>query len=236
MNKAIAWLKNVTQSFEFVKRQNDELIWSQIYNSTVQYSDWFRENISPGRWAVGYPLLYILYRILDEQKPKCILELGLGQSSKLTCSYTHKEVDVEHIIVDHNQEWIDFFGNNISHIVDKSTIIKCDLQYDKYDEHKYYKDFEQSLPKLKYDLILIDAPNGSKVNSRIDVLNIIPDRLADDFVIIVDDCDRLPEQETYNKITRLLFEKGISYSEGIYSGLKDVRIIVSENKKFLCTL
>ena len=34
-------------------------------------------SFSPGRGAIGYPVMYVLYRVLNEFKPTSILELGI---------------------------------------------------------------------------------------------------------------------------------------------------------------
>lgn len=97
----------------------DELYWAQIYNSTIQNSAWLEDkSISPGRWAVGYNYLYVLYRILDDIRPSHILELGLGQSTKLIGQYAiFPEVsgNIKHVVVEHDAEWSKFFfGRNKS--------------------------------------------------------------------------------------------------------------------------
>lgn len=236
MNKVLTWLKNVTQSLEYLKKQNDELIWADIYNSTIANSSWFDQSVSPGRWAVGYPLLYVLYRILDEQNVNSILELGLGQSSKMTCCYTHTKNNVSHIIVDHNNDWTDFFSHNIDEIFDKSKLVLCDLDYNDVYEHYSYNGFKDSIPILEYDLIIVDGPYGSEHDSRNDILGIIPSRLASDFVIILDDCEREGEKETFEKLLHILVENGIDCSVGVYSGIKEVRVITSKSRSYLCTL
>ena len=44
------------ESEKILKTQN-EILWAQIFNSTIQSSAWFKDqSISPGRWAAGYPL------------------------------------------------------------------------------------------------------------------------------------------------------------------------------------
>ncbi len=61
-----------------------EILWAEIFRSVTDKSTWLKNrSFAPGRWALGYPALYILYRILNEMKPKSILELGLGQSTRM---------------------------------------------------------------------------------------------------------------------------------------------------------
>ncbi len=238
MSKVVVWLKNVTQQLDIIRKQNDELIWAEVFNSTIRDSSWFTGSISPGRWAVGYPFLYVLYRVLNEVAPKGVLELGLGQSSKMTCCYASRNDGVEHIIIDHDQEWIDFFYKNLESEFDNSTIIRCDLNIEKKDtyDHYSYHDFNNKIPECKFDLLLIDAPFGSEHDSRNDVLEIIPNRLAENFCIIIDDYHRGGEQETVEKLVKKLRDNGIAFCEGTYSGVKATHVIVSTNWKFLCSL
>ena len=52
--------------------------------------DWLDENMSiigDGDWAVGYSYLSVLCKILQIKMPSNILEMGLGQSSKVLMSY-----------------------------------------------------------------------------------------------------------------------------------------------------
>lgn len=89
---------------------NKEILWAETFNNTVSGSDWLKDkSFSPGRWAVGYQYLYAVYRILNTVKPKKILELGLGQSTKLLSQYAKANKEVKHIVVEHDQEWIDFY-------------------------------------------------------------------------------------------------------------------------------
>ena len=47
----------------------------------------------------------ILFKTLDEIKPKKILELGLGQSTKIITEYVNHFDNISHDIVEYNQEW-----------------------------------------------------------------------------------------------------------------------------------
>ena len=60
-------------------------------------------------------------------------------------------------------------------------------------------------------MILIDAPIGGdmKVYSRIDVLSLIPEYLGNQFVIILDDVNRMQEKRTIREIDNKLKESGI---------------------------
>lgn len=230
---------------------NQELLWAEIFNSTIRGSKWFTENtsLSLGRAAIGYNCAYPLYRILDEIHPHSILEMGLGQSTKIISKYIeyyskNTTEEYEHSIVEHNEEWIDFFtkshtlpsSTHIVHLNAVHTIFE-NLQPDipKADVLRY-EHFRNHFQNKKYDLIFIDGPNGSLEFSRIDILDILPECLEKSFIIMLDDYERIGEQRTAHFIHRVLYNNNISAYEGVYSGLKSTGIIVSEDLKFLCTL
>ncbi len=85
------------------KNINKEILWAETFNNTISDSNWLKDkSFSPGRWAVGYQYLYAVYRILNAVKPKKILELGLGQSTKLLNQYAKANKDVKHTVVEHD--------------------------------------------------------------------------------------------------------------------------------------
>ena len=224
-----------------------ELIWANIFHDTIKGSKWMPENlsISPGRWAVGYPGLYVLYRVLDELKPQAILELGLGQSTKFTGNYAKYQKQngelCKHYVVEHDRSWIEFFGAN-NEISDTEILnlkmTEIDLQMEKGRTTKVnvYVNFGEAVKGEKFDLIFIDAPIGSDEFSRIDVIDILPECLGDRFVIIMDDYNRMAEKRTVGLIKEILEQNSIACSVGVYSGEKSTALIVSEGLEFLLTM
>ncbi len=80
-DKQYETLKKVSETS---KRYSEEAVWAEIFNNTISNSTWLNDKtFSPGRWAVGYPAIYAIYRILNEVQPRMILELGLGQSTRI---------------------------------------------------------------------------------------------------------------------------------------------------------
>jgi hypothetical protein len=220
-----------------------EILWGQIFNQTIINSEWFDMPLSPGRMAVGYPFLYVAYRILNDIKPNNILELGLGQSSKLTCSYTKYFGGVSHKVVEHDEEWKDFFVNSNKELFNGcgSEIIITPLENVTYKKNKVirYKNFKKVVAGTsdKFDFILIDGPFDSKTGfNRIDVLELIPQNLSDSFCILIDDCERTGELAMIEEIKLMLRNNNIEYSMGWYLGCKDVIIITSLDLKFMCSL
>lgn len=215
-----------------------ENYWANVFNSTINGSVWLKDpSFSPGRWAAGYPLLYVLYRILNEVKPASILELGLGQTTRMTAQYiNHLNTNAQQRIVEHDDNWIGFFSNNFD-LTSRNEIVKLDIETVIYKNNNVtrYKEFRK-LSDRKYDLIVIDAPFGSKEYSRIDILDILPDALAEDFIILFDDFERSGEKRSAELLEKKLSESSIKYKKGFYCGNKDVIVIVSEKNSFITSM
>jgi len=195
---------------------------------------------SAGRWAVGYQYLYAVYRILDEVKPKSILELGLGQSTRLLGQYASANSGVSHMVVEHDPSWIEFFQQDFP-LRDNTNIVQLEREYIKFCEDEKvltFKDFCETFENQKFDFISIDAPFGGEaiVYARVDILNLLPECLAESFVIVVDDYNRHGEKNMVAILEMILSENEISFVKGVYSGQKDCVVICSEDLKFICSM
>ncbi|MCD8370058.1 MAG: hypothetical protein LUC94_07035, partial [Clostridiales bacterium] len=218
-----------------------ESLWGQIYNNTVQGSQWFRDNaVSPGRWAVGYPFLYVLYNVLEHMKPSNILEMGLGQSTKMITQYASTYPGIRHTVVEQNAEWVNFFCQNCYVAPNTSVeVLECGMEnFRDAGLVRVYKGFEKLTMNKAYDFICIDGPSaeGMEFYSRIDVLKLLEKGLKDQFVIILDDCNRKGERCTAEMISSLLTEYNIDFSQGKYQGEKMFYIWTTKKYSFLCTL
>ena len=101
--------KNLLASINNLNRNVNELIWANVFHDAINGCDWIdKENfsINPGRWAVGYNYFYVVFRILNECKPKNILETGLGQSSRLIGQYVKTHKACHHDIVEHDADFV----------------------------------------------------------------------------------------------------------------------------------
>lgn len=222
-------------------RYASEAVWAEIFNNTISSSTWLtNKSFSPGRWAVGYQALYVIYRVLNEARPRRILELGLGQSTRMISQYAAACEAVEHIIVEHDQEWIDFFKNDFQ-LSPQSRIMQMEREMVPYKEAeavRVFRGFQEAFTGQKFDFIFIDAPLGSdmKQYARIDVLQILPRCLSNDFILMIDDAERSGEAHTAAEIESRLSECNVKYKKGRYRGKKDCVLICSEKMGFLASL
>lgn len=232
---------------DITKLQNDtfalvhENNWAFVFNNTISESDWLaNKSLSLGRWAIGYQCSYVLYRVLNEVKPKHILELGLGQSTKIIGQYSDYYDDVQHTVVESDPQWIDFFVHNYP-LDENADILQCDYAFEDFEEYSGIRVFEgldEKIKDKKYDLIVVDAPFGGDMHefSRIDILKSVPQCLNDSFVIIFDDINRLGERNTFNKVRSVLDENNITHAVGSYHGQNISGVIVSDDLKFICSM
>jgi len=221
---------------------SQEILWGQIFTHAITNSVWLKDqSFSPGRWALGYPALYILFRILNDVRPRRILELGLGESTKMIRQYAASREDGEHVVVEHDPQWISFSKEGLGGLSDRSKIVelslerRADLEGNKIAA---YAKFAEKFNGRKFDLIVIDGPFGGETNlySRLDILDILPEGLADSFIILLDDYNRQGEQNTASLIRKKLKENQVVFCDGKYSGQKDIWIICSEDLGFLRSL
>ena len=229
------------------RANSEEILWANIFHDTIIGSRWFHNQpLSPGRAAIGYPALYALYRVLDEFQPQNILEMGLGQSTKMISSYVKwracQQAECRHVVVEHDQSWIDFFKKQ-NEVSDHTQIVRLDLIQASIETEKgdttpvnLYKGFSEKFKNEKFDLIFIDGPFGSPLYSRIDILDLLPECLADSFVIMLDDAQRTGEMNTIKMIIQAIVEGKCAVSAGYYSGQKSTAVITSKDLHFLCTM
>lgn len=236
---------------DFISRDNfnkslyKELQYAFVFDDTIKGSEWLdNQHFSLINSAANYSLAYSLYRILNDAKPKNILELGLGQTTKLTTQYVNHFNDSKLTVVEGDKEWIDLFTESLD-INDNTQILNLDLESFTYqdDETIRFKGFLEALGDQKFDLIIIDGPQGFIMDSennvielnysRTNVWQLIPQNLADDFIIIMDDFNRVGEQNTFEHIRELLNENNIEFYEYNSWAFKTQHALFTENYKYI---
>lgn len=217
----------------------NELNWANVFNNTISESKWLKnKSFSPGRSAIGYPLLYLLYRILEEINPQEIIEFGLGQSSRMLYQYAEYDRTSHITTIEHDESWVSFFcSKNL--VPENSKLVISELEVFDYKGYPIsrYSGLDSIINGIVFDLIIIDGPIGSDRYSRIDVLDFIPYSINPaNFCIIMDDFNRPGEKDTCFELEEKLMGNGIRYCSGEYNGIKSSKIFCSTNLKFVTTL
>ena len=241
LKEQINYLENkldlVIKEIDTTKKICNDNLYATILHDSIKNNSWLKTNLSLSSGAIGYNFAYILYRTLNDIKPNSILELGLGQSTKIITDYVKVHKNVNHDVVEHNPEWIEFFKKS----TDMSEFQHVHLLENYKKKYKgktlnAYKNFSGEFKNKKYNLICIDGPVGhGQEYARMDILDILPECLEKEFVIILDDCERIGEQNTIKLIEEKLNNNKINYCSGYhYWGQTCVYICTSENLEFLC--
>ncbi|HQN16565.1 MAG TPA: hypothetical protein PLC90_09425 [Bacteroidales bacterium] len=232
-------LNDLKATENIIRNLNAELEWADIYHDTIRGKKWLRElSISPGRWAANYSFIYIITRILSDCQPKKIIELGLGESSKIVSKFVENELpDTTHLIVEQSLEWIEVFKSKFK-LSSNSTILHLELETNiiKGFPVNTYKDIGNKIDEA-FDLYIIDGPFGSSRYSRYDIIS-LTDKLNNnnEFIIVIDDYNRQGEQDTAQDLTDHLTKKGIEIFSGRFAGDKAQKVIVTKKYQFVLTI
>src|SRR5690606_2190089 len=162
-------------------------------------------------------------------------EFGLGESSKFVSAFLDNYLtQSSHLVVEQNREWFENFTANFK--LSKNTKVKICNSISKNVkgiETNSYENIDE-LTDTKFDLYIVDGPIGSAHYSRYDIVELSKAFTSeDDFIIIMDDYNRLGEQETVADLLNMLKERGIQVHKEVYSGSKSVMLITTDRYKYL---
>jgi hypothetical protein len=227
----IKYFINKIAPLDKMYEQMKEIEWAHVYHDSIRGYRWLEDvAIHPGRWAANYSFLYILVRILKDYRPENILELGLGESSKIISKFIDNLlIQSRHFIIEHDKEWSENFtarfalskNSEIINLSIKETLIKG-----------FSTTLYNGLDKVAheaFDLYVIDGPRGTDRYSRYDICLLADNfKRGDEFVIIIDDYERKGEQETSKDLLKIITSKGIPTYDGIYTGTRSQKVIATK--------
>ena len=214
-----------------------ELNYAHLLRDGMRESSWVKkQTFDLHNWAANYSFIYLLFRILDKIEPRNILEFGLGQTTKLTTQYiAHKNPEAYLNVCEHNVDWIKIYQPELpkhEHI----RINHLNLEYFEYRRKRNdkYAGLLELVKDQKFDLIIVDGPVGGGKNlPRSNVVDLIcHGNLAEDFVIIFDDAERVGEKNTIRKTQAALRKKSIAFQTFERFGIKRQAYIVSKSRSF----
>jgi predicted O-methyltransferase YrrM len=152
-----------------------------------------------GEWALNPTGLLNVYALVEQQRPRLVVELGSGTST-VWLGYAvvqqgyGRVVSVDHLpdYAEHTRMAIDRHGlTSISEVRDAplTEITVGDETYKWYDP-SLLADLDQ------IDLLLVDGPPGTTGHeARYPALPMLRERLANGALVVLDDIDRVDEQE-----------------------------------------
>jgi len=215
------------------------LVNAQRFISAIGNCEWLRyKSFIPGGWAMDNVALYTLFRIITHMKPKNVLEFGLGQSSLMIHQYAAFYENVQALTIEHDSEWISFFCNGIPEYI-KMSIKQVDVECIEYSgfETLTYKNVETLKDGCWYDFFIVDGPFGSDHYSRSQIIEMVNENLPERFCILIDDSNRIGEEETIKELCKILTNQKREYHIINYHGEKTMHtVICSSDLKFLTSL
>lgn len=217
-----------------------EILWGMNFQRLIDESVWLKDkSIKAGESAVGHYYLHILYSVLDMGYATSVLDIGMGQSTKLISQYALYNNHTKHYVVENDREWIDFFLPTLKYGKNTEIIkLNCQMKNIGKETVRIYEDFAERFKDKKFDLISIDGPLGTdmKSRSRIDILDVLPECLKTSFVVLVDDVDRMGESNLVDEICGVLKNSHIEYVKRICRGMKSFAVICSKDRRFFCSI
>ncbi len=239
IKKIKALIRENRENQQQLIRQNQELEWAHVYHDSIR-GKVHLENLplNIGRWAGNYAFFYLLNRIMSDAKPQRILEFGLGESSKFIASCLEHDLKQGlHQIIEQSSEWATAFNSRFE-LGAYSKVSVCPLVKKQINGHEVnsYEGLAEVVTGT-FDLYLVDGPFGSPHFSRYDILA-VAGRLkpSDEFIIIVDDYDRIGEQETAKALEVLFEEKQIKAYTKVYTGIKRVWLLATPKYRFVTSI
>lgn len=145
--------------------------------------------------AANHSLLYIVARLLNEFEFDCIVELGAGQTSLLIDRMNDAlERNCNIRTIEHDPSWAARLRNKVAH-----EIVDVPLRSKKVRGHNIdYYDITSAQVGPGVDLFIIDGPpaEGAAIrHARLGAFDLVVPCLAEEFVIVIDDCERAGEAE-----------------------------------------
>jgi hypothetical protein len=177
--------------------------------------------------AANHSLLYFVARCLRELQPQRVLELGAGQST-LLLDQAHRALgrDIEVMTIEHDPVWIRLIQPQVAHQIEFAmlkprTVAGRQIEY-------YDHPMISSGPPIEF--LLVDGPPGYPEGagfSRMGALTIVENRIADDFIIVIDDAERHGEQVLFLEMISLLRRQGRRFRENSLKAIKSQLIVAA---------
>ena len=151
-----------------------------------------------------------LQLILREYKPTAVLELGLGESTKLIAQYA-EHTGAKHIIIDEDYQYSKSFLAACPTVFAKTKVYISPLLEAKKGNQRYccFKNTKKIVDNVKFHMLIQHCPRGGDVPYA-DIGMYIGDLLENDFVILIEKADGATERMFVHDIVEILQEHSIT--------------------------
>ena len=208
----------------YKRRVLNELYWmGQLDRRFKSRSELEGLDLRVGNWAMGPAGMSILLDTLNLVKNPKVLELGLGESTKLLLQIPGLE---SHLVIDHYESWVRYW--TAQQKMRGKPLPKIEMYpMQRSKRHSQY-DFGTNRIGKEFNIFVVDGPFGAANLSRRNILDIANDWTVDqEFVVIIDDVHRVGELQTYASLKVQLDAKGIRYKSRKIQDLQEVGVLCS---------
>jgi len=197
-----------------------EQIFQQIFSQ--QCSNWqIRNDFYPVGGAASYSLMYLLFRLLTENKIDSIVEFGSGQSTILIDRL--RSDAARHVCYEDDPAW----HGAVSKKVSRCDYRLCALEQRVIDgvTCRAYS----GVTPIEFDLALVDGPRGVDQYSRFGCIDTIRSNPRKDFAIVFDDGNRPGEMQTIRVVEEILAAKNIEFEKRELAGRTHQAVFAAGN-------
>jgi hypothetical protein len=204
-----------------------ETVYEIAYLDLAKRTEWVREvpMASPDGGTASYSLLYTLLSLFRNQAFTSLLELGVGQSSRLLAQYAGS-LQIPWTAIEEDQFWLQQVAGGFANVTPVYAPLKPTCAGGK-DVLWYGCD----VPATKFDFVLIDGPAArarAQRYSRLGILSWLPQILKRDFVIVIDDASRPGERLLVELILKRLHDMSVGVEHRVLFGATTQAIIATQ--------
>ena len=234
-------LKNASSQLEAVRKDTMSVM-SEEKSFIHSKSDWeqrFYHRLHLLQWASFYPAgtiegyiyLCAVLESLVSNPVKNVLEFGCSTSSYLVGKHV-SEVEGHHLVLEYDKNWAEFVVSQNRHTFSSTTINGGGLGVREFDGDRFYSyaAAQRLQPEAKFGLILIKHPLGRSDMPIGDILNILPQCLEEEFIILSPHSAKESYARLSHKIEHSLLVSGIGFEKYLYGG--EVCIFCSHGNKY----
>jgi hypothetical protein len=192
--------------------------------------------------AAASPSLQLFHlKVLRFCRPRRVLELGSGQTTKLLSCYAREDPSAYVLTLEQDEGWMERLGPHVAHHYLHVPLEPVEFTCKGTDLRlatRWYQD-RPELRDAPFDYILIDGPDpGTRGTehtdySRCGILRLMPDILAPSFVVVFDDAERYGEIMTIDALAAILDACRVPYLRFSIHGIKSQTVFCSPDRSFL---
>lgn len=209
-----------------LQRLSNELVFADLLRQLRDAHPWIPAPLYTVGGAASHGLIYSLVRSLTEHRFTKVLELGVGQTTKVLSAYS-TVTGARVVSLEENADWAaklrDQHGSP-SHTILHAPLTRTAGGSSWYDSAVW----RDHVPSGGFDLLVIDGPVGTHGLSRAGIVEFFAELHGAEWAVIWDDLDRLADLRAFVVFRESLRGANEPSNEAFCSGTKLVGFAFTE--------